>query len=45
VADLGAAFNTIGFVAIKNHGLDEDMRVQLHEQVKRFFASPDLKLG
>ncbi|MBU1821349.1 MAG: 2-oxoglutarate and iron-dependent oxygenase domain-containing protein, partial [Bacteroidetes bacterium] len=32
VADLGAAFNTIGFVAIKNHGLTEEMRTQLYEQ-------------
>lgn len=41
VADLGNAFNTIGFVAIKNHGLNEDMRVQLYEQVKRFFSLPE----
>ncbi|TDB68012.1 isopenicillin N synthase family dioxygenase [Arundinibacter roseus] len=41
VADLGAAFNTIGFVAIKNHGLTEDMRLQLYEQVQRFFSLPE----
>ncbi len=41
VADLGAAFNTIGFVAIKNHGLTEEMRTQLYEQVKRFFSLPE----
>lgn len=41
VADLGAAFNTIGFVAIKNHGLTEEMRTSLYEQVKRFFSLPE----
>lgn len=40
VADLGAAFNTIGFVAIKNHGLTEEMRLKLYEVVKRFFSLP-----
>lgn len=41
VADLGAAFNTIGFVAIKNHGLTEEMRLKLYEVVKRFFSLPE----
>ncbi len=40
VADLGGAFNTIGFVAIKNHGLTEEMRLKLYEVVKRFFTLP-----
>lgn len=41
VADLGAAFNTIGFVAIKNHGLTDEMREKLYEAVKRFFSMPE----
>lgn len=41
VADLGAAFNTIGFVAIKNHGLTDEMRLKLYEAVKRFFSLPE----
>jgi isopenicillin N synthase-like dioxygenase len=40
VADLGAAFNTIGFVAIKNHGLTEEMRTSLYGQVQQFFSLP-----
>ncbi len=41
VAELGAAFNTIGFVAIKNHGLTEEMRTKLYEQVQQFFSLPE----
>ena len=37
VADLGHAFNTIGFVAIQNHGLDENLRADLYNTVQRFF--------
>lgn len=41
VADLGEAFTNIGFVAIKNHGLDENLRNQLYDAVKQFFALPE----
>ena len=41
VADLGAAFNNIGFVAIKNHGLTEDLRTKLYDSVQAFFKQPD----
>ena len=41
VADLGTAFNSIGFVSIKNHGLNEDLRNNLYEAVKGFFVEPD----
>jgi len=41
VADLGHAFNTIGFVAIKNHGLNEDLRIKLYDAVKKFFDLPE----
>lgn len=45
VADLGQAFNNIGFVAIKNHGLTDKLRENLYAEVKRFFYSPEeLKL-
>ncbi len=37
VAQLGEAFNDIGFVAIKNHGLTEALRNNLYEAVKAFF--------
>jgi isopenicillin N synthase-like dioxygenase len=41
VAKLGQAFNNIGFVAIKNHGLSDDLREKLYEEIKRFFFSDD----
>lgn len=41
VADLGHAFNTIGFVAIKNHGLGEPLRVKLYDSVRQFFELPE----
>lgn len=41
VADLGSAFTNIGFVAIKNHGLSDDLRVKLYDAVQRFFFLPE----
>lgn len=41
VQDLGSAFNNIGFVAIKNHGLTDDLTANLYATVKKFFYSPD----
>jgi isopenicillin N synthase-like dioxygenase len=41
VADLGAAFTNIGFVAIRNHGLSDELRIKLYDAVKRFFALPE----
>lgn len=41
VAALGKAFSEIGFVAIKNHGLDEISRDGLYEAVQTFFNLPD----
>lgn len=41
VADLGQAFNNIGFVAIKNHGLSDQLREDLYAAVKKFFYSDD----
>ncbi len=41
VKALGDAYNAIGFVAIKNHGLTEDMTNQLYNAVKDFFALDD----
>jgi len=41
VAELGAAYNNIGFVAIKNHFLTDDLSAQLYDQIKKFFALPD----
>ncbi|MCI0752001.1 MAG: isopenicillin N synthase family oxygenase [Flammeovirgaceae bacterium] len=41
VADLGAAYNNIGFVAIKNHFLSNDLQDKLYTSVKKFFSLPD----
>jgi isopenicillin N synthase-like dioxygenase len=41
VADLGAAYNNIGFVAIRNHYLSDELAEKLYDVVKRFFDLPD----
>ena len=41
VADLGKAFNNIGFIALKNHGLSEELRLSLYETIQKFFFLPD----
>jgi isopenicillin N synthase-like dioxygenase len=41
VAELGAAYNNIGFVAIRNHFLPDNVQQQLYAAIKKFFALPD----
>jgi len=41
VQDLGAAYNNIGFVAIKGHGLTDDFTKRLYQVVEQFFQSED----
>lgn len=41
VNDLGAAFNNIGFVAIKNHGLTDSFTASLYDSVKTFFSQEE----
>ncbi len=41
VQALGAAYTNIGFVAVKNHGLSEELTANLYDVIKRFFALPD----
>jgi isopenicillin N synthase-like dioxygenase len=41
VAALGAAYNSIGFVAIKNHFLTHEMQEKLYTSIKKYFALPD----
>lgn len=38
---LGEAYNNIGFVAIKNHGLSDEDTAHLYETIQKFFALPD----
>lgn len=42
VLELGTAYTNIGFVAIKNHFLLQDLQQQLYEVIKAFFALPDV---
>lgn len=41
VADLGEAYNTIGFIALRNHGLSDELSNQLYATIKKFFDLPD----
>lgn len=40
VQDLGKAYNDIGFVAIKGHGLSDALQADLYRLVQEFFALP-----
>jgi isopenicillin N synthase-like dioxygenase len=41
VETLGNAFQNIGFVAVKNHGLSSTLTESLYDAVKQFFALPE----
>lgn len=41
VKKLGEAYQNIGFVAIKNHGLSKDLQDRLYGSIKSFFALSD----
>jgi isopenicillin N synthase-like dioxygenase len=41
VTDLGNAYQNIGFVAIKNHGLTSELTKSLYDTVESFFSLPD----
>lgn len=41
VHDLGTAYNNIGFVAIRNHYLTDELSAKLYRVIKQFFALPD----
>lgn len=41
VAALGAAYNDIGFVSIKNHGLSDELCENLYASVREFFYLPE----
>lgn len=43
--ELGQAYETVGFVAVKNHGIPDDLIADLYQYVQEFFALPrDKKL-
>lgn len=39
--DLGKAFEEVGFVAVKNHGIDQSLIDTLYHNVQCFFEQPD----
>lgn len=41
VRRLGDAYQNIGFVAIKNHGLSQELQDRLYHSIRSFFALPD----
>ncbi len=41
VAALGEAYNNIGFAAIRNHYLSDDLSARLYDVIKKFFALAD----
>jgi isopenicillin N synthase-like dioxygenase len=41
VAALGEAYHNIGFVAIRNHYLTDDLSGRLYDTIKKFFAQTD----
>lgn len=41
VRQLGEAYQNIGFVAVKNHGLSEKLTADLYQAVREFFALPE----
>lgn len=43
VKDLGKAFHEIGFVAVKNHGLSDNLTKALYEDFENFFKLPDVQ--
>ena len=46
VQELGKAYEEVGFVAVKNHGIPDDLIADLYKYVQQFFALPsDTKLS
>lgn len=41
VKELGAAYEGIGFVAVKNHQIPSELIDKLYDRIKQFFASPE----
>jgi isopenicillin N synthase-like dioxygenase len=41
IKQLGEAYNSIGFIAISNHYLTDELTAKLYSTIKKFFAQPD----
>jgi isopenicillin N synthase-like dioxygenase len=42
VEELGKAYEEVGFVAVKNHGIPQDLIDELYQYVKEFFSLPSV---
>src|ERR1700740_2596402 len=40
VQELGKAYEDVGFVAVKNHGIPDKLIAELYEYVQQFFSLP-----
>ncbi|MEO8710847.1 MAG: 2-oxoglutarate and iron-dependent oxygenase domain-containing protein [Parafilimonas sp.] len=40
VENLGKAYQTVGFVSVKNHGIPNELIKELYDKVQRFFSLP-----
>ncbi len=40
VQQLGKAYEEVGFVAVKNHGIPDDLIAEMYKQVQQFFSLP-----
>lgn len=40
IHQIGIAYQEVGFVAVKNHGIDQELIAKLYQQVKAFFDLP-----
>jgi isopenicillin N synthase-like dioxygenase len=40
VKELGIAYEEVGFVAVKNHGVGDELIADLYKQVQQFFSLP-----
>lgn len=41
VSDLGKAYEEVGFVAVKNHGISDDLISRMYTEVEGFFSFPE----
>ena len=39
--NIGNAYQEIGFVILKNHGITKELREKLYEQLEKFFQLPE----
>lgn len=43
VQELGRAYETVGFVAVKNHGVSDSLIADLYQYVQQFFSLPSVQ--